>query len=246
MIFNNDLIFIHIGKTGGMSCSIYLLNNLQPPVYNCHSDAFNETKKLKIDGIIPQSDIDRHCTLAEALQLIQELDGRQLKDFKKVVAVIRHPYTLEYSLYKHLQKPSVRRRRKSKKRLLELANGDFKTFVAKAGYHRDNLTQDDYFCLDGEIPNSVELIRFEQLTVAFPRAVSQFFRKEAVYPFPHRNRTNYQIDINEMLTDEVKELIYQKHKYMFDSRLYSRSYEVEGSPHRTLWEWWRQRLMIRK
>ncbi len=32
MIFSDGFLFIHIGKTGGMSCSQFLLNNLKTPV----------------------------------------------------------------------------------------------------------------------------------------------------------------------------------------------------------------------
>lgn len=224
MIFNNDLIFIHIGKTGGTSCARYLLHNLKTPVYNCHHGAFAQIKALKIDGIVPKEDINRHCTLTETLDYIRQFNGKQLKDFAKVVAVIRHPYTLEYSYYKHLQKPHVKKRRKDDIRLLELAGGNFKTFVGKADYHRRNHTQDDFVRVGNEIPDCVELIRFEQLAVAFPEAVSRFCRKEGKYPFPHANHTEYQSNINNELTDDVKELIYQKHKFMFDSGLYSTNY----------------------
>ncbi|GJM40463.1 MAG: hypothetical protein DHS20C20_07450 [Ardenticatenaceae bacterium] len=221
MIFNKDLLFIHIGKTGGMSCSHYLLQNLQRPVYNCHYEAKNEAKKLKLDGIIPMPDIFRHCTLAEALDYIKQLNGMQLNDFAKVVAVIRHPFTLEYSFYKHLQKPKVRERRKNKPRLLELADGDFKTFVAEAEYHRKGHTQDDFVRLGNEIPSSVELVKFEQLISAFPAAVSPFTKKTGLHPFPHHNRTDYHSEIHKELTSAVIEAIYQKHRFMFDSGLYS-------------------------
>jgi hypothetical protein len=221
MIFNNDLIFIHIGKTGGLSCSDYLLHNLQPPVYNCHHDAAAEVKRLKIDGVVPRPDISRHCTLTEALDYVARFSGKQLKDFAKVVAVIRHPYTLEYSFYSHLQKPRVRERRKEEARLLELAQGDFKTFVQEAGYHRKDHTQDDFVRLGAEIPNCVELVKFEQLPAAFPEAVSRFVKKANVRSLPHHNRTEYQSNLHEKLTDDVKELIHQKHKFMFDSGLYS-------------------------
>ena len=204
-----------------MSCADYLLHTLQPPVYHCNHEVFALTKYLKMDGIVPIPDIDRHCTLREALDFIGQFNGKQLRDFAKVVAVIRHPYTLEYSFYKHLQKPRVRERRKNETRLLELANGDFKTFVEKAEYHREGHTQDDFVRLGNEIPSCVELVRFEQLPVAFPEAVSRFIRKEGGYPFPHHNRTAYQSNICKELTDDVKELIYQKHKFMFDSGLYS-------------------------
>ena len=102
MIFNEDLIFIHIGKTGGLSCARYLLFNLQRPVYNCHFHARVETLRLGLLGVESLQSVNRHCSLEEALELVASVDGRQLHDFQKVVAVIRHPYTLEMSFYRHL------------------------------------------------------------------------------------------------------------------------------------------------
>jgi len=221
MIFTKDLIFIHVGKTGGMSCSVYFLENLQPPVYNCHQEVFDQINSLEADGIIPISDINRHCNLAEALEYIKKFDGRQLEDFKKVVAVIRHPYMLEFSHYTHLRKPKVRNRRGKYDPSTKLADGDFKTFVEKAGYHRKNHTQDDFVRINDEIPSCVELVKFEQLSDAFPKAVSNFIKKGATFTFPRRNKTEYQTNIRDELTDDVKELIYRKHKFIFDSGLYS-------------------------
>jgi len=221
VVFNKDLIFIHIGKTGGMSCANYLLHNLKKPIYNCHHDVFDEMKRLKMSNVIPKPDIFRHCTLTEALDHISQINGKQLKDFSKVVAVIRHPYSLEYSFYNHLQKPHVRERRKDETHLLELADCDFKTFVEKAEHHRKDHTQDDFVRVGNKIPTNVALIRYEQLNVAFPEAVSRFCKKKHAYPFPHYNRTEYKSNIRNELTEEVKELIYQKHKFLFDNGFYS-------------------------
>lgn len=225
MIFNNDMIFIHIGKTGGMSCAQYLLHNLKPPVYNCHHDALIETFILKVikrkKGIVAMPNIHRHCTLVEDLDFIFQFNGMRLEDFKKVVAVIRHPYTLEYSLYNHLQKPLVRRRRKKDARLLELAKSGFKNFAENAPYHRKNHSQDKFFCIDKKIPSNLELIKFEEIEASFPKAVSPFLKKGAAKVFPNQNSTKYQSDIHNELTDEVKDILYHKHTYMFDSGLYS-------------------------
>jgi len=221
MIFNDNMIFIHIGKTGGMSCSNYLLKNLNGNVYNCHDKAFEEMAKWPIDGIIPKSGIARHCTLAEALKFIEQVNGKQLADFKKVVVVIRHPFTLEYSFYKHLQKPKVKELRKKNPKLIELAEGNFKNFVEKAGYHRKGCPQEAFFLLDNKIPPCIAFVRFEQLNTDFPRIVAPFTKTGDSSSFPHTNRTNYQSKIDQELTEEVRYLIYQKHKFMFDSGLYS-------------------------
>jgi len=203
-----------------MSCSNYLLHNLKPPVYNCHAEAEREKAVQKIEGILPRIDIDRHSSLSEALEYINQVTGKSLDDFQKVIAVIRHPYTLEYSYYMHLKKPQERERRKDK-RLLALADGDFKDFVKHAGYHRKNMTQEKFLQVNDEIPACVKLIRFETLGEDFPAAVSSFLMKDADFPFPHDNSTTYQASFNELLTPEVKQLIYLKHQYMFDSGLYS-------------------------
>ncbi|MCL7487082.1 MAG: hypothetical protein M8357_02765 [Desulfobulbaceae bacterium] len=249
MIFNDEVIFIHIGKTAGMSCTRYLLHNLKRPVYNCHKDALIDSKLVGLSDIIPCIDMEvsRHSTLAEALQYIKRFNGKQLDDFKKVFAVIRHPFTLEYSFYSHLRKPHVKKFRKNQPELLELAAGEFIDFVKKGGYHRTNISPDQFFRLSGEIPHNVELIRFEEIVPAFVGAVAPFIKTDSTYQFPTRNKTQYtqekrgiwanlstlfgknihkthqQRMIESALTDEVKELIYQKYKYMFDSGLYSRS-----------------------
>ena len=221
MIFNEDIIFIHIGKTGGSSCAKYLLSNLKPPVYNCHTFAVEETSRINSNHIIALPNISRHCTLSEAILFINNYNGRVLSDFKKVIAVIRHPYTIEYSFYKHLQKPKARAKRSKNASLLELADGDFGTFIEKAGFHRHGTAQHDFFCVDNKIPDNLELVRFENLSEDFPRSVCDFVKKDIEYEFPHVNRTNYQSNDKKELSDKYKKMIYLKHKYMFDSGLYS-------------------------
>jgi hypothetical protein len=224
MIFNGNLIFIHIGKTGGMSCSEYLLNNLQPPVYNCHADALKEVVPYNPDNVVPLTGIGRHSTLVEALEFIAGHNGKTLEDFQKVIAVVRHPYSIEYSYYQHLQKPHIKeRRRKRSPQLIALAEGDFRMFVEQAGYHRDGVSQDSFFRVDGEIPERVELLKFEELSTSLPTAIANFRKPGAEHPFPHRNKSKYPTKLSKLLTPEVEELIYQKHKFMFDSGIYQRT-----------------------
>lgn len=224
MIFNEDLVFIHIGKTGGLSCARYLLRNLDRPVFSCHQHARLEMFRLGLRGVTPITSVNRHCSLTEALALIERTNGRGLADFQKVIAVIRHPYTLELSFYRHLQKARVRRRRRGQK-ILELADGDFPTFVREAGYHRPGFTQEKFVEVDGQIPDSVELVRFEALEETFPAAVAPFAAKSGSRNgarFPHRNASTSGRSPSALLTAEVRELIYHKHRFMFDSGLYER------------------------
>ena len=223
MIFNENFIFIHIGKTGGMSCSEYLLNNLKPPVFNCHVDALKEVVPYNPKDVTPLTGIGRHSTLAEALRFIGKENGKMLADFEKVVAVVRHPYSIEYSYYQHLRKPQIKeRRRKRSPHLVDLAEGDFKTFVEHAGYHRDGASQDSFFRIDGDVPENVELLKFEELAAALPIAIAPFKKAGPEHPFPHRNKSKYQTELSKLLTPEVEELIYQKHRFMFDNDIYQR------------------------
>ena len=226
MIFNKDLIFIHIGKTGGMSCSEYLLQNLKAPLFNCNRNSLNDSLRIKRVGIIPCQYIHRHCTLSEALTEIEKITDRRLTNFKKVVAVIRHPYFLEYSFYCHLKKPHVKKLRSRQAELLKLAQGTFKNFIIHGDYHRPNLKQEDYFMLEGTIPSCVELVKFEELNVAFPRAIQPFLQPNKSLSFPSLNQTKYQNYSHDIFTEEIKELIYNKHKWMFDSGLYSRDITI--------------------
>ena len=202
MIFNKDIIFIHIGKTGGQSCAHYLLNNLNPPVYNCHKNADEDLKFIKDNNVIPITDVDRHCTLSEALDVIKNINGFALNDFKKVFAVVRHPYSLEFSFYNHLKKPHVRAQREGSQ-LLEIAEKDFVYFAKHAGYHREGVAQDDFFRINGEIPEQVKLIRFEELEVSFVKETKPFIKEGKNHPFDHRNYTVYQSTLVVKLANKI-------------------------------------------
>lgn len=205
-----------------MSCARYLLENLDRPVYNCHKTAKNQLKAPKLRHAIPMEGIGRHCTLVEALEFIRRFNGKRLPDFERVISVIRHPYSLEYSYYRHIQKPEIQEENRNNPSFKNLATLDFKTFVEKSGYHRRGHPQEKFFHINNQIPDLVQLIRFEQLSTMFPRVVEPFTSQGQALALPAANQTTYTSGVDAHLTEEVKELIYQKHKYMFDSGLYSR------------------------
>jgi hypothetical protein len=219
MIFNDEIVFIHNGKTGGMSCSKYLLSVLKPPIYNCHVDALKiPPPQMAAGEVIPITTIGRHCTLTVASELIQRITQKPVSDRKKVFVVIRNPYTLEYSYYRHLQKPRVIERRiRENPELIKLAQGNFKEFSRKSGYHQPGVRQEDYFLVEGKMPRNIEIIKHENLEHSFKAAVSPFVKVGAEAYFPHLNKSGGEEELIALLDDELKEIIYQKHQYIFDN-----------------------------
>jgi hypothetical protein len=144
----------------------------------------------------------------------------RLVELKKILVVIRHSLTLEYSFYQHLQKPHVRQRRKNNPEVLRLGDGNFSDFIRHAGYHREGMPQEAFFLIDGTRPENLELIRFESLEADFTRALRPFIKADACAKFPHLNVSQPRSPLHELINDEVLELIYEKHRFMFDSGLY--------------------------
>ena len=206
-----------------MSCSRYLLENLRTPVYNCHKQAESD-QRVRLKHTIPVQALGRHCTLSEVLEFLQGFNGKTLNDFSKVVVVIRNPFELEYSFYRHMQKSAVLEQNRNHAFLKHFANMDFKTFVERAGYHRRKHPQEKFFLLDDQVPEIVELIRFEELESDFPGAVAAYLKDGPVTPFPHANKTTYMSELQAELSPEVREMIYRKHKFMFDHGFYDVNY----------------------
>lgn len=108
--------------------------------------------------------------------------------------------------------------------LVDLAMGDFRTFVAKAGYHRQGLRQEDYFLVNGELPQNISLLRYEEISTAFPAAVKSAASNLRNVSFPHLNSSDASARaLVELLDAETRELLYQKHRYIFDQGYYSLS-----------------------
>lgn len=210
-------MLIHNGKTGGLSCARYLLDNLDGLIFNCGLGADAEISS----NIINVNSINRHCTLRAAREQLLRGYQKKIVDFKKILICIRHPYSLEVSFYLHLQKHRVRERRKNNQELLDLANGCFEEFVRYSGFHRSGVAQQDYFLVGGVIPDNVQLIHYENLAEEFTQACSAFLKLEASGSFPHINKSAQTTTKVSLLTGRAKSLIQQKHAFMFESGYYA-------------------------
>ena len=228
MILTRDILFIHIPKTAGVSCTNFLCEYLRKPIAYFSIHANFGKKEYRSARVFPGIN---HETLEEVYggrEKIIDLSGMDVNRVEKVLTVVRHPYDLEVSIYNFFRNahrntlqnlkdsPSLADR-------IELAKGSFKEFVARSGYFRQDISYriEDYFLIDGYVPSHVQILKFEDLSETLPTAVEPYLSGDFSGDFPHLNPSDNKGEkpVVEM-DDEVKALIYEKHRWLFDHGYY--------------------------
>ena len=222
MVFNKEVLFIHIGKTGGTSAAKYLCSTLNGPVFNVVPQGAQGIKYGHETNLVGQ----RHAILEEALEFTKKHSNLGLNDFKKIVAVIRNPYNLEISLfnyYKRLLSNNPNVLDGAPKRKAIVLQDDFEAFVKGRFYHRNSIHIRKYISIDGKIPKNVEVIKFETMSDRFIEIGKDFGNGNI--NFPHLNKTKPVI-VTDFVTKNLEAVIYRKYKWVFKvgnySRLFSR------------------------
>jgi len=96
MIISDDVLFLHVRKTGGTSASQFLLETLPTPIhYFCRAP--NAT--VRREGLTHENG-NPHQTLAEAREYLRR-HGRELSDFRLIMAIVRNPYDHFVSHYSY-------------------------------------------------------------------------------------------------------------------------------------------------
>ena len=102
MIISDDVLFLHVRKTGGTSASQFLLETLPTPIhYFCRAP--NAT--VRRDGLTHENG-NPHQTLADARDYLRR-QGRELTDFRMIMAVVRNPYDHFVSHYSYQKRRST-------------------------------------------------------------------------------------------------------------------------------------------
>ena len=220
MLISDDVLFLHVPKTGGLSVTSYLIENLKGPI--SLSRGLKARPRKTADW--PYADIaarlsefrgGRHESLRRAAKVLAG-QGRQLSDFKLILAVIRNPYDLEVSHYEHQRKPKVVKRRGDRtEAVAAAATGDFTHFAKVAPYYGKLPARiERYYTLKGETPANMQLVRFEALSDSVPGLVAPFsFNRGA---FPHHNVSSGRRPYRDYLTPEAEAAIYEKYRFLFD------------------------------
>jgi Sulfotransferase family len=229
MIVNPDVLFLHIPKTGGTSCTDYLCQALTGPVFL--SSLHYQTSATHFQAsVIPGIS---HETLSEIHDSRDELErktGIRLDEIKLIVAVLRHPYEIElsnYHFYRDGNRNILSHRMFRDARTvwrIDLAQGDFAGFVAQSGHFRVgfdgvDLRCEDYFLVGGQMDPRIRLLRAESLSVDFPRLLQPYTRSGVDFPFVNRSRRESPVPFED-LDDDLRELIYLKHRWVFDNGYY--------------------------
>ena len=102
MIISDDVLFLHVRKTGGTSASQFLLETLPAPIhYFCRAP--NAT--VHREGLTHENG-NPHQTLAEAQEFLRR-EGRELSEFRLIMAVVRNPYDHFVSHYSYQRRRST-------------------------------------------------------------------------------------------------------------------------------------------
>lgn len=220
MLVTKDLLFIHVPKTGGISATGFLLNNLPGELHLFGPESSYEHIRslIRFDDVHDRLRFVRgklHETLQEAAGVLAGM-GRELQELPAIVAAVRNPYDLEVSHFLHLQKPKVIARRGDTSPACRLAvAGDFETFAEEAPFYGKNPSQiERFYTIEGAMPENLQLIRFESLPEDWERAVAPFSLKR--FSLEHRNLSKGRQPYHEYLTARAGKAIYDKYRFLFD------------------------------
>lgn len=220
MLISDDVLFLHVPKTGGLSITDFLLNNLKGSL--AFSRGLNadpsKVKRYGFDDVAERVTTfrgRRHETMKQAIEIL-EAQGRTLSDFKCIIAVIRNPYDLEVSHYEHMRKPHVVKRRGAHAQPVKAAaGGDFGHFVAHAPFFGNLPPQiEQYYTLKGQTPENLHKVRFETMTETIPDLIAPFSHNR--WPFPHFNVSKDRRPYRDYLTPEIEAAIFEKYRFLFD------------------------------
>lgn len=217
MIFNDELLFIHVPKTGGMSVTHLLLDVLPRPVYYTLPDPAEDEP---LEGVVRVAG-KRHESLEEAAGVLARF-GRDLADFKMIVAVLRNPYDLEVSRYAYLQKGYAWDAGHNQDLAL---HEDFETF-AKCSVDHARTPLETFFLRDGVTPPNLRILRQEHLEDDLRQALLELGVPAG--SLPRRNASHHD-DYRRYYTEEAEAAVYDRYRWVFERGFYPRL-PFDGAP----------------
>jgi hypothetical protein len=208
MIYNDELLFIHVPKTGGMSLTHALVRGLKGQVYITvpRGHETRVAEEIIIEGT-------RHETLSKAAAYFDK-EKRDLSQFKAIIAVARNPYDLEVSRFHYLRKGNPFDRGAAQE--LAMA-GDFSAFAVQSSWWFKDFGE--YYMLNGRIPDNMVILRFESLAADFDAVCSKFLKQTTELSLVNSSDRGA---FEAYLTAEAEQAIFNKYRWLFDNGFYER------------------------
>ena len=211
MIWNDQVLFLHVPKTGGISVTTYLLENLQ------HAPSYTAEHRIKNVERAEFHEGRRHETLIDAEAFFGSR-GRSVNSFGAIFATMRNPYDLEVSRFHYLHKGHAID--KGLAQDLAMA-GDFKKYLRFAPFFGSMPPRlDRYFRIGDVVPRNLRVLRFEHLDEDLENRMTAYLRSDRK-PLAHLNRSHHE-DFWSYYDDEAEELCYRRHPWFFDMSFYGR------------------------
>lgn len=213
MLFNSDLLFIHVPKTGGTAVTNHLLQVLPRPIWYAYP---NFRPDLAEKGITQIQGI-RHETLAEARDVLISF-GRELRQFQCIIAILRDPYAMEVSRFTYLQKGYPYDRGHNQDLAL---SGNFENFAIYSQNHcGETRPIQSYFLLDGQVPENLRILRAESLETELKDVLRSIGVHDAA-PLRRYNESQHG-EPSHYYTRAAEEAVYRRYQWVFDHGYYPR------------------------
>jgi hypothetical protein len=214
MIFNKDVLFAHVPKTGGMAISDVLLRVLAKPLYYSHPHPPNPS--LAGRGIV-EIPGNRHETLAQCRQVMAR-HGHDIARTGLILAGLRDPYAIEVSRFAYMQNGHAWDSGVNQEIAME---GDFETFARDSDDHGGGrVPVQDYFELDGIVPSSLRVLRQENLADELRAALAGVGIESG--PELRCLNASRHGDVHGYYTREAEAAVFERYRWVFEKGYYPR------------------------
>lgn len=213
LIFCRDILYVHVPKTGGMSVTRYLLQNLPRPIYYTIPDF---DKSIADPGVVQIAGL-RHESLPEAAAIARQF-GFELSDFQVILGALRDPYAMEVSRFAYLQKGHSWDKGHNQRLAME---EDFETFAVQSIDHAGTERPiQSFFLVDGKMPPNMKVLKAENLAEELRAALVDV----GIFPTGDLVRENTSSHLDPLLyyTPAAEEAVAKRYKWIFDNGFYPR------------------------
>lgn len=214
MLWCDDFCFVHYPKTAGKTLTRFFVKAWPRPVAGFISRGqVNELADCELEktGI----EVGRgHENLSESAEIIAQAGG-DIRAMKGIFCAIRNPYDLMVSNYHFMRKEFRWKANKTRANFIIANDNSFVEFCEKVEVSSPR----GWMELDGEQPDNLQIIRFEQLNddmLAYARKFAY-----ATPQIDHLNASS-RAHYSEYMCERSEAAIAEKFGYYFDKQYYER------------------------